>query len=105
VKLDSQEVSYLGWILNRLNYKFKDHSTVISKFKRILDKINTNEIVIDDYDLDKILPRYYADYNLQKEENLGFSEEDKKELKSFVKSLIKDVLNKNFPKENIIKEN
>ena len=48
---------------------------------------------------------YYADYNLEKEENLGFSEEDKKELKSFIKSLIKDVLNKNFPKDNIIKEN
>lgn len=102
--LEKEEIEYLNWILSRIIYKFKDDVSITNRLKNIINKIKNPQLNISDSDLDKILPAYYADYNLEKEKNLGFDYEDRKQLKGFVVNLITDVLTKNFPKENIIKE-
>jgi hypothetical protein len=97
-----EEMLHLEWIFNRLLYKHKEDPTYVDKAKNILKKIKSPKINITNNNLDKILSIYFIDFNLDKENNIGYTEEERQRLRLSIKSIIQDVLINNIPKNNQI---
>jgi hypothetical protein len=57
-------------------------------------------------DFDKIISKYYADFTLDGSDYLsfGYTESQRNRLRDDIRNLINDVLNKNIPKEFLIKD-
>lgn len=104
--INLKDILYLEWIFNRLLYRFKDDIKYIETAKVILNKIKKppNIIITDDI-LNKILSKYFVDFNLQKTENIGFNDTDRAELRNCIRSIMSDILTNNIPtdKEILIK--
>jgi hypothetical protein len=97
-----RDIVYLEWIFNRLLYKFKDDNKYIDTAKIILNKIKRPQISISDDNLNRILGKYFVDFNLQKTETIGFNDSDRKELRTCIRSIIQDILSNNIPKNEEI---
>jgi hypothetical protein len=97
-----RDIVYLEWIFNRLLYKFKDDSRYIEAAKIVLNKIKCPQISITDDNLNRILSKYFVDFNLQKTETIGFNDSDRKQLRTCIRSIIQDVLTNNIPKNEEI---
>jgi hypothetical protein len=71
----------------------------------VLKKPQTVDINITDLDLDKILSKYYADFTLDKCEDmqLGFTNTERINFRNNIKSIVADIVNKNIPKDFLIK--
>jgi hypothetical protein len=94
--INIDEIIYIEWVFNRLCYRFKDSHFDINKAKNILKKIKSPNLHIEDKELEKIIAKYYQDFYLEKELNIGFTEQERKELRLFVKNLFKDIFETMF---------
>lgn len=100
--LHIKDILYLEWIFNRLVHRFKDDPKYVQAAKAILNKIKKPSIVISDCNLDKILSKYFIDFNLQKTETVGFDDKDREELRKSIRLIVSDILVNNIPKDNEI---
>jgi hypothetical protein len=100
--INIKDIMYLEWILNRLSYKFKDKPEYIQEGRNILKKITNPSIEIDDEVLDKILSKYFIDFNLDKTSSIGYDQKDRENLRSSVRGIVWDILHKNIPNWNEI---
>lgn len=98
---------FLGWLSKRLVFKhgYLEHDDVIQKLNKCINDITYVDLKIEDNDLDKIISKYYADFYLEKSQdlNLGYTDSDRKRLRQDIKSIVIDVITKNIPKEPIVK--
>jgi hypothetical protein len=100
--LDLEDITYLEWLFNRLLYKYRDNPIYINKTKDILQKIKNPQVDINDTSLDKILAKYFIDFNLDKEDNIGYNNEDRIRLRLTIRSIIKDIVTNNIPDDTQI---
>jgi hypothetical protein len=99
---------YLLWLIQRMLYKYGEPKGLVKPLYDIIESLKPKPYSLDilDSDLDRIIAKYYMDFNLDSSEdsNIGFSEDQRKELRQCIKSLVADVINKNIPKDNVIKD-
>lgn len=70
--------------------------------KLVLKKIKNPNIAISDYDLNKILSKYFIDFNLEKTEHIGFNDKDREQLRNSIRLIVNDILTNKIPKDNEI---
>jgi hypothetical protein len=60
---------------------------------------------LTDDEWDRIIEKYYADYNMDYSEDmgLGFDKNSRYKLRNNLKNLVQDVINHNVPKDFLIK--
>jgi len=100
--IDIKDVLYLEWLFNRLLYRFKDKEEYIRTGRNILKKITNPKLNIENNLLDKILSKYFIDFNLHKTESIGYSDTDRETLRNNIKSIIQDIIDQKIPKDNEI---
>jgi hypothetical protein len=100
--IDIKDVLYLEWIFNRLLYRFKDKEEYIRTGRNILKKITNPKLNIENNLLDKILSKYFIDFNLHKTESIGYSDTDREALRNNIKSIIQDIIDQKIPKDHEI---
>lgn len=100
--INLKDILYLEWIFNRLLYRFKDNPKYIESAKVILNKIKKPDIAIDDDNLNKILSKYFIDFNLEKTEHIGFNDKDREQLRNSIRLIVNDILTNKIPKDNEI---
>jgi hypothetical protein len=76
--------------------------------KAIKNLLSPQKISMSNNDLDKIISKYYVDFYLEKQEdnnfNVGFSDQERNNLRKTILDLVTDIMNFNVPKEPIIKD-
>lgn len=104
----SDWVRFIAWIKQRLlnKHQYKHTDVVIrdlNKLSYYLSKTIGQDLTDDEWD--KIIEKYYADYNLDYSEDIGmgFTNDDRNKLRSDLKQLVKDVIYHNIPKEFLLK--
>jgi hypothetical protein len=97
-----KEILYLEWIFNRLVYRFKDDKFDLETSKKILGKIKKPNFDIEDSMLDKIISKYYTDFYLDKQDNIGFTNIERLNLRSMIRNLVDDIIHKRVPAKNTI---
>jgi len=106
--MDDESDIFIQWLISRLLHKhnYDPQDQIIQKLHIIANKLSQPIYInIKDEELDLILSRYYPDFNLDKCEDIsiGFSSNDRIVLRTTIKSIIFDIVNKIVPKETIIK--
>ncbi len=100
---------YIEWLIQRMIHKYNEDIKIISPLYSILESTKPKRYNIDlhDNDLDKIISKYYIDFRIEKskEIDIGFSNDDRKKFRSTLKKIVVDIVNKDIPKDFIIKEN
>ena len=100
--MDLKDRKFLIWLANRLVFKhgYGKEEAVIRK---LVSLSSQNPINISSEDLDKIISKYYAGFFLEKTEdcNIGYNEDERNHIRTYVKSLIVDIINKNIPSQVI----
>ena len=104
------QINFLNWLYNRFHYKYnypKD-SFILYAIDCIIQDIKPKPYIVDisQEDLDKILSKYYVDFNLDRtsEMNIGFSNVDRQNLRTHTKNIVNDVVNKIIPQDILIKK-
>lgn len=96
--MDQTNKEFLRWLANRLIFKhgYSQNDPIIIQLNELIAK---NFMDLQDDELDKILSKYYIGFFLEKTEDIkiGYSNEERDEIRSYAKSLIFDVINKNIP--------
>lgn len=90
-------INFIGWLINRLIYKhhYANNDTVIVSLKDIQRSIGLHkDIDITDDDLNKIIVKYYADFNIDKcdDLNIGFTENERILLRKSIRNITNDIL-------------
>jgi hypothetical protein len=106
--VNQDKIQFLQWLINRLHYKYNCSSdnAIIIKLTEIIEYLQLPiNVEISDLDLDKIINQYYVDYTLDRCDDMtfGFSENERIIFRKNIRSIIKDVINKNIPKDFLIK--
>jgi len=96
--LGDKDIKLLRWFFNRLVYKHRlsvEDAAYQEAYRIILklDSKDTTKIVIDDSNLDKIISKYYVDFQLEKCERLGYTEVERQQLRQIVLNLTEDIYN------------
>jgi uncharacterized linocin/CFP29 family protein len=93
------DIDFLEWLARRLVYKhgYESNDSIIQRILDIKNKLQ-NTPHIKDEDLDTIISKYFVDFLLDITEdiNIGYSEKDRKFLRSSIRSIIQDVFNKDI---------
>ncbi len=91
------KLNFIQWLCNRLvnKYFYTENDPIISslyELKLLLSQLK--DISINDMDLDKIIIKYYADFYLDKDNELGFgyTDQERNILRITVKSVTQDIL-------------
>ena len=84
-----------------------EHYCNLEQLNEIIEILKPRPIYvqISDADLDKIISKYYIDFMLEKsnEMNIGFTNEERIKFRDNIKRILKDIVNKNIPKDFLIK--
>jgi hypothetical protein len=106
-----QDIEFLQWLSRRLIYRYGYHQNddVIKNLSNISNKLKSkHSIKISDTDLDKIIGKYYVDFFLNKEPygdtSIGFTNKERETLRKNIRNLTFDIVNKNIPREKVIKD-
>jgi hypothetical protein len=107
--VNQEKIKFLEWLKRRMHFKYgcaHDDSIIIS-LTQIIDFLRPKKYIcdIDNSSLDKIISKYWIDFNLDRADdiNLGFSEKDRVKLRNDIKNIVSDIINKNVPKDFTIK--
>lgn len=97
------EKNFLLWLSQRLIFKheYQPDSFVVQKLIKLA---KSQDIDINDQDLDMIIGKYYVDFFLDKagEMNIGYTTQERETIRNNVRSMTVDIINKNISL-NIIK--
>lgn len=91
-------IVFLDWLRNRLIYKHGysiDHEIIQQIASIISGMKQSKEINISDKDLDIILNKHYADFNMEYTEDLklGFTEDERKKLRRSIRLIVDEINN------------
>jgi hypothetical protein len=101
-------VRFIAWIKQRLlnKHQYQNNDVVIKSLDQLSYHLS-NSIGRDltDDEWDRIIEKYYADYNMDYSEDmgLGFDKNSRYKLRNNLKNLVQDVINHNVPKDFLIK--
>jgi hypothetical protein len=91
----------------QFKYNCDPNDVIVQELSSIIELLKPKPInvSISDGDLDKILSQYYVDFMLDKCEDIkiGFTEQERISFRNNIKNIIKDIVNKNIPKDFLIK--
>lgn len=99
---------FVAWIKQRLlnKHQYQQNDIVIQNLDNLSFYLS-NQIGQDlkDDEWDRIIEKYYADYNMDYSEDMriGFTEDSRKKLRDDLKQLVKDVIYHKIPKDFLIK--
>jgi hypothetical protein len=106
-----EDIKFLRWLGQRLIHLhgYNANDTVVFQLnKAIKNFLSPPKISMSNNDLDKIISKYYVDFYLEKQEdnnfNVGFSDQERNNLRKTIRDLVTDIMNFNVPKEPIIKD-
>ncbi len=106
-----EDIEFLRWLSQRLIHlhEYDANDTVVFQLnKAIKNLLSPQKISMSNNDLDKIISKYYVDFYLEKQEdnnfNVGFSDQERNNLRKMIRDLVTDIMNFNVPKEPIIKD-
>ena len=106
--LISDIVRFIAWMKQRLlnKHQYQNNDIVIQNLDNLSFYLSNSigQDLMDD-EWDRIIEKYYADYNMDysSDTNLGFTNDSRTKLRSDLKKLVKDVIYHNIPKEFLIK--
>lgn len=90
-------INFIQWLINRLIYKHRyandDYAIkCLLEIKKILSQ--PHQINITDESLNKIIVKYYTDFDLDKcdDLNMGFTENERSSLRQVLRNITNDVL-------------
>lgn len=106
--MKKDQIEFIGWLAQRLIHKHLYHhdDLIVSKLNKIQQELLQDRgCDVNDTELDMIISRYYIDFNLDKSEDfsVGFSDDERKKLRTTIRSIVDDILNKRIYKEPLIK--
>lgn len=82
---------FLGWLANRLQFKFKEDPTITNSLNNILSnyKLIPKRIPIEL--IDEICKKHYPDFDLEKvsDLNMGYTNKERMQIRDFVIDIIK----------------
>ena len=105
-----QFITFLSWLEQRLIYKhsYDRNDITIVSIQKLISFLQPKPYLMDicTEDLDKIISKYYADFTIDGSDYLsfGYTESQRERLRADVRNLVNDVVNKNIPKEFLIKD-
>ena len=104
-----EKIQFIGWLVNRLIHKHQYSSDcAIIKVLHNIQSGFTKAYVLDieEKELDKIISKYYVDFNLETSPdiNMGYTEKQRYDLRNHIKNLVSDIVNKNIPQDFTIKD-
>jgi hypothetical protein len=108
--VEDSKVLFIKWLINRLLYKhnYRESDVIILSLNEILKYLQPKTYLIDleENDLDKIISKYYADFNLDATDdiNIGYTPQQRENLRNQIKHLVSDIVNKNIPQDFTIKD-
>jgi hypothetical protein len=106
-----QFITFLSWLEQRLIYKhgYDKNDNIIVSISKLIYFLQPTPYLVDisQSDLDKIISKYYADFTLDGSDdiNFGYTESQRERLRDDIRHLVNDVVNKNIPKEFLLKDN
>lgn len=107
--MNQEKIQFIQWLINRLQFKYncKPNDIIIQKLDEIIKALQPQPIHINisNLSLDKILSKYYVDFMLDKCEdmNVGFTDNERVSFRNNIKNIVRDIVNKNIPKDFLIK--
>jgi len=91
ISSDINPKQFLVWIKNRLFIKHKEIDPVIKDIDFLLANYSFIKNEISDEIIDKICRQHYADFDMnQCELNIGYSDEQRNSLRSFIRCVIEE---------------
>jgi hypothetical protein len=107
VNIELSDKDFIGWSINRLKYLhgYTDDNYIIERLFRIQNRIGNYEYGCEDENLDRIISQYFIDFFLIKDEgtDIGYTDQERINLRNAIKKIIEDVLDNNIPKEITLK--
>jgi hypothetical protein len=107
ISIDLSDADFIGWTTNRLRYLhgYANNHYIINRLNNIQHRLNTYDYKCNDENLDKIISQYFIDFFLIKDEstNIGYTDQERKNLRNAIKQIMQDVINGDVPKEIILK--
>lgn len=94
--LKDEDIKLLKWFFNRLIYKYRftTDNIVCKKIYEIIVRLQQPfKVSINETDLDSIITKYYADFNLEKCERMGYTDQERQQLRQTVIKLTEDIYN------------
>ena len=89
-------------------HKYKEPKELVSPLYEIQQHMmpRSYEMNISDHHLDLIISKYWTDFNLDKtnETNIGYTNEQRLNLRESIRQLVTDIINKNIPQDFTIKD-
>lgn len=99
--MDQKDKEFLKWLANRLVFKhgYSQNDPILER----LNEVSSSNFKIDEDDLDKIISKYYTGFFLDKTEDydIGYTDKERESIRTSVKLLVSDILNKNVPSQII----
>ena len=91
-----EHIAFLNWLGNRLIHKhgYSVDDQIIQEIIALINKLGKMDSVSDSQ-LEDILRKYYADYDMEYAEDikLGFTNKERENLRSTIRSIVQDVNN------------
>jgi|LakMenEpi03Aug12_release.lakeMendotaPanAssembly.Ray.scaffolds.fasta_scaffold05897_30 hypothetical protein len=98
---------FIAWLNSRLQniHGYDTNNSIISRLRTIMNKIAIYQKPCSDADLDKIISRYFIDFYLIRDNTttIGYTNEERNNLRQSIKHIIADVLTNNVPKDILLK--
>lgn len=93
-----EHIIFLDWFINRMIYKHgysKEDQSIIT-LQEIRQRLSTPQsIEINQTDLDSIIRKYYADFDFEKEDCWGFTDEERTRLRNTLLNITNDIIQHN----------
>lgn len=103
-------IGFLNWLSNRLVYRhnYSIDDDIIVSINNLCTKLKQGYVCeLSDDQLELIISKYYVDFFLDPSEDfkVGFSDEERNQLRHSIRCIINDAINNRIPKEPLIKGN
>lgn len=101
------DTDFIEWTINRLKYLhgYSDNNYILKRLSNIQDRLISYDYKCRDENLDKIISQYFIDFFLMKDQatNIGYTDQERINLRNAIKKIMEDVIRGNIPKEIILK--
>jgi len=107
--VNQEKIRFLEWLKKRMIHKYGCHQddAIVINLSKIIDNLTPKQYIcdIDNHSLDKIIAKYWTDFNLDASSDIdiGFSENERIKLRDNIKNIVCDIINKNIPEDFTIK--
>lgn len=90
-------INFIEWLINRLIHKhrYAMEDSIVQSLVDIKHTLKYQQAIdINDQSLDKIISKYYADFYLDKcdDMTIGFTDDERTSLRQSIKNIVRDIL-------------